>query len=87
MRYKVIQFYYDESIYPQHAIMDTKRKDTIRDQMGYTSIMTKSTARWVCDSLNRQEKNNVNNKNSQTKKTDVEINYAKTRTSLAIKSS
>ncbi len=36
---------------------------------------------------NKQEKNHVKNKNSQTKKTAAEGNYAKTRTSLAIKSS
>lgn len=59
MRYKVIQFYYDEAIYPQYAVMDTKRKDTVRDYLGYTQILTASMAKWLCKELNNKDSKGV----------------------------
>lgn len=63
-RYEVQRFYYDNHMYPQHSVVDTKRNDTVRNYMGFTQIITLADAKWLCRELNQinERKNKGNDK-------------------------
>lgn len=55
-RFEVMRYYWDNiGGAAQYTVKDTKHNDTIKDTIGFTQLMTKTTATWLSKELNTKE--------------------------------